>query len=125
LLCILNAAPEGDIVVTAKTTTPQQPMHWSNDEIKTLEQNAGAYYLIRNAILQNKRLCGDIVQHWLRQHGYVLIRKDEVEAALLASDPRLGSLMENVEAKVQASQGEVEQGENQLIDLVRQKGSES
>ena len=105
----------------AKTTTPQkqQPRRRSKDEIEILEHAAGAYYLLLNAIMQNKKLSADVMMRWIEANGFVLMRKEEVSAAEIARHPEMKAMLEKANAQLAAAREEIEKWENELMDLVR------
>ena len=77
---------------------------------------AGAYYVLLNAVLQNKRLTGDIVSRWLQENGYVLMLKEQANAT---TDPKMQTVIQQAEADVAKARAEIEQWENDLMSLVR------
>jgi hypothetical protein len=101
-----------------KPTTPQKPQarRRSKEDIEILEMAAGAYYLLLNAIMQNKRLSGDVVSRWLRAHGYVLMLKEQANAT---DDPKTQAVIKQAEAQLAQARAEIDQWENELMDLVR------
>lgn len=107
--------------MTAKTPTPQkaQAKRRSKDEIEILERAAGAYYVLLNAILQNKKLSGDVVSRWIRKNGYVLMLEEQANAGFDARHPQYKAMIEKAEAEVEQARVEIEKWENELMDLVR------
>ena len=41
-------------------------------DVGIIQADQGAYFLLIEAIMQNKRLSAEITRRWLRKHGYVM-----------------------------------------------------
>jgi hypothetical protein len=110
----------------SSTTTPTKKhapepglVRMSKTDQQTVQRDAGAYYLMVEAIMQNGRLAGEIAHRWLEAKGYLIVSKAEADRENLRLHPELRAVIEKADAEVKAAQAEIAELKNRLMDLVR------
>jgi hypothetical protein len=112
--------------MSPKTTTPKakaskkaRPFPLNKSEIEILEHESGAYHLLIEAIMQNKRLKWEIVHRVLDEEKSYLTPRAEADAEFERKYPQYAARTKKIKAELDAAQAKIRAREQYLMDLVR------
>ena len=102
-----------------KATKNARPFPLNKGEIEILEREAGAYHLLVEAILQNKRLKWEIVHRVLDDEGVYMTPRAKEDAEFERKYPEFAAKTKKVKVELAAAAARIRARELYLMGLVR------
>ena len=104
---------------TQKQPKQRNPFPLSKGEIDILQREAGAFYLLVHAIMQNKRLVHEIVDCYLKDNDLIIKPKAEADAEFARMFPEYAARYKKIKADMAAQRAKIQQREEYLMGRAR------